>query len=528
MSKPSLRKHLNGAHLLVTGTTGFLGKVWLAQVLEFAPEVARVTLLIRPSRGLDAHQRAELIFDTSPVFRRLRAKHGADFGGFLEGRVAVVEGDLTKPLAGLTPDEADDLASTVDAVVHFAGVTDFEPDPRLAVPTNIDGALHVADIAARTPSRKMVQISTCFVAGNVTAPTPETLDTHRTPTGALFDPAAERDVLHEMCADKSKVGRTKRAGDRSRDLGWPNLYTFSKALAEKLLGQREDIDVVMARPAIVECADSFPFAGWNEGINTAGPIIWLLSTAFRSLPAQRDNTLDVIPVDLCARGVTLVLAHHLAGTAPEVVQLAAGPHTMRFDRAVELSSLGARKYRGRPGAKAYERYFLRYMDATIGVRAVEGPLAVKRIRQALGELRGGLKSVDTREALGRWHRLIGTRVEKGARRTADKLGDASRLLGTVQRILELYKPFIQDNCFEWHTDWIEAQDAGLAPEDRELMGCDMSAIDWHDYWINVQVPGLFRWSIPQLMGEKVEYDPPSNPPLRFSSAPPAMALDRTA
>ncbi|MEO0326894.1 MAG: SDR family oxidoreductase, partial [Myxococcota bacterium] len=38
----SVREAVRGKRLLVTGVTGFLGKVWLAHLLQHAPDVAEV------------------------------------------------------------------------------------------------------------------------------------------------------------------------------------------------------------------------------------------------------------------------------------------------------------------------------------------------------------------------------------------------------------------------------------------------------------------------------------------------------
>lgn len=37
---------------------------------------------------------------------------------------------------------------------------------------------------------------------------------------------------------------------------------------------------------------------------------------------------------------------------------------------------------------------------------------------------------------------------------------------------------------------------------------DIEALDWKDYWINIHIPGLYRWSIPAILRQKVaEYHP---------------------
>ena len=101
----------------------------------------------------------------------------------------------------------------------------------------------------------------------------------------------------------------------------------------------------MVRPAIVESSVEKPFLGWNEGINTSASLSYLLGTFFRQLPSNASKCLDLIPVDLVARGMTLIAAALVARRHARVYHLAtsvANPCDMR--RSIELTGLGHRKF----------------------------------------------------------------------------------------------------------------------------------------------------------------------------------------
>ena len=104
-----VRSALAGKHLLVTGVTGFLGKVWVLHLLDALPEIGRITLLVRPRRGESAVDRATRVLSTSPAMRPLRARHGAGLSAFLEDRLDVVSGDITRAQAGLSVEALDSL-----------------------------------------------------------------------------------------------------------------------------------------------------------------------------------------------------------------------------------------------------------------------------------------------------------------------------------------------------------------------------------------------------------------------------------
>ncbi|HVO58120.1 MAG TPA: haloacid dehalogenase-like hydrolase, partial [Dongiaceae bacterium] len=72
-----VREALAGKHLLLVGVTGFIGKVWMVDLLEKIPEIAKITLLIRRNRTTSAQKRFEKIVEESPTLDRLQEIHGA-------------------------------------------------------------------------------------------------------------------------------------------------------------------------------------------------------------------------------------------------------------------------------------------------------------------------------------------------------------------------------------------------------------------------------------------------------------------
>ena len=46
----SVEETLAGKHILLTGASGFLGKVWLSMILDRVPDVGRIYVLLRKKR----------------------------------------------------------------------------------------------------------------------------------------------------------------------------------------------------------------------------------------------------------------------------------------------------------------------------------------------------------------------------------------------------------------------------------------------------------------------------------------------
>ena len=295
--------------MLLTGGSGFVGKVWLVQALTHLPDVGRIYVLLRPKALVSAGRRFEKMLNGSPAFRPLHETHGADLGKYLSRRVEVVEGDTSEPHLGLAPDVEARLKRDVDLVVHCAGLVDFNPDLRKALSSNVDSAGHVGDFVEQADHAALLHISTCYVAGERHGEVREELQPNYAPNGEDFDAAAETDEAHaaarricdqyESPAHKEGVRMEvealvqARRSDRSAKLvknltrrrlreglkqaladegmrrarrwGWPNTYTYTKSLAESALVRRNGkLRVAVLRPTIVESALADPFPGWRR------------------------------------------------------------------------------------------------------------------------------------------------------------------------------------------------------------------------------------------------------------------------
>lgn len=56
---PTIPRWFAEQHILITGATGFMGKVLIEKLLRCCPEVACLYLLVRPKRGRTATERLE-------------------------------------------------------------------------------------------------------------------------------------------------------------------------------------------------------------------------------------------------------------------------------------------------------------------------------------------------------------------------------------------------------------------------------------------------------------------------------------
>jgi len=507
-----VRETLEGKHVLVTGVTGFLGKIWLTMLLEHVPAVRRVTVLVRGNRKGTAEERFWRFAERSPALRPLRKKLGRErFHAFVEERVEILDGDISRPLCGLDEETLSRLAETLDAVVHFAGLTDFEPDPVQGLLTNTLGGENAADVAARARVPRFLHISTAFVAGNVSGNIPESIDPGVSPNGTRFDPSAVvRDLLEELDDLETRRERIDLANEKAWSLGWPNIYTFTKGLSEHLHALRDDLELTLVRPSVVESARNYPFAGWNEGINTSGPLVWLLSSWFRSFPSNPKNHFDVIPVDTVARAVMTILAAQLRGEAERVYHLGTSDtNPLYFERAIDLTALSARRIHKKDTSSTLERLVIRYLDAVPRDGEADTFPSLPFLRRTAQKGRKWLKEWSPKESLPpKLYERYGQDVEAKAKSWSMECRNADRQIGLIEDMLRLYKPFIHDNDYIYSTENVRGLSEHLDAEEKALFGYDIADLDWRHYWMEVHVPGLELWCLPLLRNERIDEDPP--------------------
>jgi thioester reductase-like protein len=526
----SVRRAFAGKHVMLIGVTGFIGKVWLANTLTDLPGIGRIYLLIRRQKSNPAQRRFEKMVEDSPVFDPLFERYGSRLQSFLREKIEVVEGDVTQQDLGLTNDVSERLKRNLDLIVNSSGLTDFNPDLRDALVTNTDAALNILQFTRATDHSGLLHLSTCYVAGEQDGRVSEKLIPNYNPRGLAFDAEQEWRSLHEMIAlaesrseseevtsglrlqaqakehaakdlhgaalenqiRKNRVRWLKtyltEAGTRrAKELGWPNTYTLTKSLAESLIVKLgEGLPVAVVRPAIVETSVARPFLGWNEGINTSASLSYLLGTYFRQLPSNESKRLDIVPVDSVCAGMTLIAAAVMERRHDPLYQLASSvTNPCDMGRSIELTSLAHRKhYRAQEGLESWLR--LRF-DAI--------PVSKTRYnRMSAPAQRAIVKSIQA---------IMSPLPLKKA-----PLAKAERNLERLEKLIELFEPFILLNEHDFAADNVEKLAYALVPEEREIFGYNTRSLDWWDYWINIHIPALRRWTYPLIEGRPLEARPP--------------------
>jgi fatty acyl-CoA reductase len=348
---------LAGKKILMTGVTGFIGEQLLWKILTELPDTTPAVLVRRKGSATAQHRMLGVV--KKKIFAELAAAVGGP-EALLASRVEVIEGDLPN---------VPELPRDLDVVVHCAGDVSFDPPIDQAFTTNVVGTQALMDRMLEavtdedgrlTKIPHYVHISTAYTAGRRRGVIPEAAHEHtidyRTETAAgqgmrqlieaesrtslqLTRLRKEAEREHRQAGYLTTAADTERrrkewvraklveAGtERARSLGWTDVYTFTKALGERVVAEMGvTIRTSIVRPSIVESSWVHPYPGWIEGFKMAEPLILAYGKGeLPEFPASPDAVIDIVPCDHVVNAIIAVCATEPEVGRPEYYHVSSG------------------------------------------------------------------------------------------------------------------------------------------------------------------------------------------------------------
>jgi alcohol-forming fatty acyl-CoA reductase len=352
-----LRDLLAGKKIVMTGVTGFIGEQLLWKILTELPET-RPSVLVRRKGSASARDRM-LGVVKKPIFNDIREGAGGA-SELLDSRIEVIEGDLPN---------VPQLPTDLDIVVHCAGDVSFDPPIDQAFTTNVVGTKALLDrmleaVTDENGQRRTVphyvHISTAYTAGRRRGAIPEAPHVHDIDYDAEATAGiAMRDLIEEESRTSAQLAKLRKEAERhhrqagflttaadterrrldwvqaelvkagterARSLGWTDVYTFTKALGERVVADvGRDVHVSIVRPAIVESSWLHPYPGWIEGFKMAEPLILAYGRGeLPEFPATPEAVVDIVPCDHVVNAILAVCATQPAIGTPEYYHVNSG------------------------------------------------------------------------------------------------------------------------------------------------------------------------------------------------------------
>ncbi|KFM76183.1 putative fatty acyl-CoA reductase, partial [Stegodyphus mimosarum] len=282
--------------ILITGATGFMGKVLVEKLLRSCSSIKTIYLLLRPKDGQEPKQRLDELLKAKNMRRvfpllsqsihsqasieyscnsnkafcshidSLKAQVVCAKSGYWVrkyheifervkneqpstiSKLVAIHGDLTLPGLGISPSDVNLLISNVSIVFHSAATVKFDEPLKRSVDMNVLGTRRLVELCHKmTHLEALIHVSTAYCncdreqVDEVVYPPP-------------VPPQKIVDTIEWM--DEDLVGVLTPHLIRGR----PNTYTYTKALAETLLIEESGaLPVAIVRPSIVTAAWKEPY-----------------------------------------------------------------------------------------------------------------------------------------------------------------------------------------------------------------------------------------------------------------------------
>ncbi|XP_046837277.1 fatty acyl-CoA reductase wat-like isoform X1 [Vespa crabro] len=277
----------HGESILITGGTGFLGKLLIEKLLRGCPGIKCIYLLIRSKKGKDVSQRLEEMFE-NVLFSRLKEKEPT-----FRNRIIPIEGDCSLSNLGISIIDNAELIKEISIIFHVAATVKFNEKIKLATAINVRSLKDLINLSKNMPKLKsFVHVSSIY------ANCMQSLIEEK-----FYEPPMDPDKLINLV---ESINEKLLDEITPRLLGiCPNSYVYTKAVAENVV--KKNIGIIpigIFRPAIVISTYREPIQGWVD--NIYGPIgigIGIGIGLIRVLHCDGSVKVSLVPSDMVINGL---------------------------------------------------------------------------------------------------------------------------------------------------------------------------------------------------------------------------------
>ncbi|KAG8514038.1 Fatty acyl-CoA reductase 2 [Galemys pyrenaicus] len=303
--------------ILITGATGFMGKVLMEKLLRTSPDLKVIYILMRPKAGQTLPQRMLQIL-SSKLFEKVK-----EVCPNMHEKIRPIYADLGQSDLAISKEDMQELLSCTNIIFHCAATVRFDEPLRHAVQLNVTATQQLLLMASQMPKLEVfVHISTAFSNCNLKH-IDEVIYPCQVEPKKIID---SMQWLDDAIVDEITP---KLIGDR------PNTYTYTKALGEVVVQQEsENLNIAIIRPSIVGATWQEPFPVSPAPGPQAGLHVDLLLAQTSSCPSSFSSH-EMLDKGVLLAGVSLGWVDNLNG--PSGLIIAAGKGLLRSVKAAPMA-----------------------------------------------------------------------------------------------------------------------------------------------------------------------------------------------
>ncbi|CAB3257590.1 unnamed protein product [Arctia plantaginis] len=282
LGESQIEKLFLGTTVLLTGGTGFLGKLVVEKLLRSCPGLKKIYLIARPKKNKDTAKRLQEQFD-DVLYDRLR-KENPDF----IKKISIIEGDIGQPDLGISPEDRIKIANEVEIIFHGAATVRFDEPLKTAVEINVRGTREMFKLARGCGKLKaFVHVSTAY---------------SNCPQQAIGEKFYDMPLAGDKLIDLVETMDEKIINNITPGLlgEYPNTYAYTKAAGEDIVQTySKGLPVALFRPSIVIATVKEPVAGWIDNVyGPTGVVVGAAVGLVHVLNCNPKAIADLVPGDM--------------------------------------------------------------------------------------------------------------------------------------------------------------------------------------------------------------------------------------
>uniref|UniRef100_A0A182MN49 Fatty acyl-CoA reductase n=1 Tax=Anopheles culicifacies TaxID=139723 RepID=A0A182MN49_9DIPT len=276
-----LKDFYDGKYVLLTGGSGFLGKLLIEKLIKC--NVAEILLILRPKKGLSPADRLEQLLGKEAVF----VNYAKDPQLYLS-KIRLIEGAVSAVGVGVSNDDLEYIYERTNIIIHAAADVRFDESLKESIQTNVRGTQELLMIAEKCRKLEIfTYISSAFshcVLGHIEE--------------KFYEPPYDPILLIKV-SEKEDDADNFELLTRKITKPWPNTYAFTKSLAEEIVRRyKSKLPIAIIRPSIITTTKEDPIPGWTDNMYGFNGVVTGAATGvLRIFHIHMDYKASIVPAD---------------------------------------------------------------------------------------------------------------------------------------------------------------------------------------------------------------------------------------